>query len=314
MILLNLNMVNNDSPGENMNRTKNTSDHHDKLSRFLFDNHPVRGEVLNLSDTYQRILDNHNYPLAVQKLLGELLVATSLLTATLKFEGDITVQLQGDGPLNLAVINGNNHQQMRGVARVNGEIADNASLQEMIGNGYIIITITPKNGERYQGIVALEADTVAGCIENYFKQSEQLATQLLIKTGVYQHKPVAAGLLLQVLPAHEGSEESFEYLTILAQTIKAEELFSLPAEEILYRLYHQEDVRLFDAQSVEFKCTCSRQRCEDTLSTLPEDEVDTILAEEDNIDMHCDYCGNHYIFDKIDIENMRKHKLQDTFH
>jgi len=142
-----------------MNQTINTHNHshNDKLSRFLFDNHEVRGEVVNLSETYQKILDNHNYPLAVQKLLGELLVATSLLTATLKFEGDITVQLQGDGPLSLAVINGNNHQHMRGVARVNRDIADNASLKEMMGNGYIVITITPKSGERYQGIVALES-------------------------------------------------------------------------------------------------------------------------------------------------------------
>jgi len=299
-----------------MNQTINTHNHshNDKLSRFLFDNHEVRGEVVNLSETYQKILDNHNYPLAVQKLLGELLVATSLLTATLKFEGDITVQLQGDGPLSLAVINGNNHQHMRGVARVNRDIADSASLKEMMGNGYIVITITPKSGERYQGIVALEADSVAGCIENYFKQSEQLATRLLIKVGVYQHKPVAAGLLLQVLPAHEGNEESFELLTALAETIKEEELFGLPVEEILYRLYHQEDVRLFDGQSVEFKCTCSRLRCEETLNTLPADEIETILVEEGNIDMHCDYCGNHYIFDKIDIENLRKHKPQETLH
>ncbi|WP_392561600.1 Hsp33 family molecular chaperone HslO [Orbus sturtevantii] len=295
-----------------MNQTIKT--HNDKLSRFLFDNHEVRGEIVNLSDTYQKILENHNYPLAVQNLLGELLVATSLLTATLKFEGDITVQLQGDGPLSLAVINGNNHQQMRGVARIKGDIPNNASLKDMMGNGYIVITISPKSGERYQGIVALEADSVAGCIENYFKQSEQLATQLIIKVGVYQHKPIAAGLLLQVLPAHERGTESFELLTTLAETIKPEELFSLPAEEILYRLYHQEDVRLFDGQIVEFKCSCSRLRCEDTLSTLPADEIDSIIAEEGHIDMHCDYCGNHYIFDKIDIENLRKNKPQEMLH
>lgn len=288
--------------------------HHDKLSRFLFDNHAVRGELVNLSETYSEILANHDYPLAVQNLLGELLVATCLLTATLKFEGDITVQLQGNGPLNLAVINGNNHQQMRGVARVNGEINDNATLKEMIGEGYIVITITPKKGERYQGIVALDADTVTGCIENYFMQSEQLPTRLFIETGVYQNTPMAAGILLQVLPASDGSEASFEYLTTLAQTAKAEELFSLPPDEILYRLYHQDDVRLFDGQCVEFKCSCSKARCEDTLLTLPPNEVDTILAEDGNIDMHCDYCGSHYIFDKIDIENLRKHQHKENMH
>lgn len=297
-----------------MNQINNRSTHNDKLSRFLFDNHAIRGELVNLNETYQHILANHNYPLAVQNLLGELLVATSLLTATLKFDGDITVQLQGDGPLNLAVINGNNHQQMRGVARVNAEIADNATLKEMIGNGYIVITITPKKGERYQGIVGLEADTLAGCIENYFKQSEQLPTRLFIKTGVYQNTPIAAGMLLQVLPASEGTAESFELLTTLAETIKAEELFALPADEILYRLYHQEEVRLFDGQHVEFKCTCSRGRCADTLIALPIDEVDTILAEDGNIDIHCDYCGSHYIFDKIDVENLRQNQVQERLH
>ncbi|GAA5115031.1 Hsp33 family molecular chaperone HslO [Orbus sasakiae] len=297
----------------NQTTTEQTT-HHDKLSRFLFDNHAIRGELVNLNQTYQHILANHNYPLPVQHLLGELLVATSLLTATLKFEGDITVQLQGDGPLNLAVINGNNHQQMRGVARVNSEIKDDATLKEMLGNGYIVITITPKKGERYQGIVGIEADTLTGCIENYFKQSEQLPTKLVIKTGVYQNMPMAAGILLQVLPASEDTQTSFEHLTTLAETIKPDEIFALPADEVLYRLYHQEDVRLFDGQCVEFKCTCSRQRCEDTLVTLPENEVDTILSEDGNIDMHCDYCGNHYIFDKIDIENLRKHQLKDTLH
>lgn len=296
------------SLGVSMTQTNHLKIKHDKLSRFIFDNHAVRGELVNLNDTYQRILNNQNYPLAVQKLLGELLVATCLLTATLKFEGDITVQLQGDGPLNLLVINGDNQQQMRGIARVNEMIKDDATLKEMIGNGYILITITPKHGERYQGIVALEADTLSGCIENYFKQSEQLLTRLFIETNVSQNQTIAAGLLLQVLPSSEETDESFEHLATLAETLKAEELFNLPAEEILYRLYHQEDVRLFTDQDVIFKCRCSRTRCEDTLITLPTAEIDTILQEDGNIDMHCDYCGTHYIFDKVDIENLRHHQ------
>lgn len=298
------------SLGVSMTQTNHLKIKHDKLSRFIFDNHAVRGELVNLNDTYQRILNNQNYPLAVQKLLGELLVATCLLSATLKFEGDITVQLQGDGPLNLLVINGDNQQQMRGIARVNEMIKDDATLKEMIGNGYIVITITPKHGERYQGIVALEADTLSGCIENYFKQSEQLLTRLFIETNVSQNQTIAAGLLLQVLPSSEETDESFEHLTTLAETLKAEELFNLPAEEILYRLYHQEDVRLFTDQDVIFKCRCSRTRCEDTLITLPTAEIDTILQEDGNIDMHCDYCGTHYIFDKVDIENLRHHQQQ----
>lgn len=278
----------------------------DTLNRFLFDNHPIRGEITRLEQTYQAILDNHTYPIAVQKLLGELLVVTSLLTATLKFEGDIAVQLQGDGALSLAVVNGNDQQQLRGVARVSGEIADNATLKEMVGNGYVVITITPKNGERYQGIVGLEKDTLIGCIENYFMQSEQLPTRLFVKIGVHDNKPIAAGILLQVLPANENTVESFEHVSTLTETITSDELFQLSADEILYRLYNQEEVRLFETHDITFKCGCSRQRCEDSLMTLPANEIDEILKEnEGKIDIHCDYCGKHYLFDAIDIAEIR---------
>ncbi|WP_392566246.1 Hsp33 family molecular chaperone HslO [Utexia brackfieldae] len=287
---------------------------HDKLSRFLFEEVSVRGELVSLNKTYQAILDNHDYPQPIKMLLGELLVATSLLTATLKFEGDITIQLQGDGPLNLAVINGNNHQQMRGVARVNGEIAENSSLKEMIGNGYIVITISPKQGERYQGIVGLESETLTGCIENYFMQSEQLPTKLFIHVGEQQGSMMAAGMLLQVLPAEDRQEDAFEHLITLTETVKSEELFTLSAEEVLYRLYHQEHVRLFDDQPVEFKCSCSRERCEASLMTLPAAEIDQILAEDGNIDMHCDYCNNHYIFDQMDIAELRQTSHSETVH
>ncbi|MFQ0995313.1 Hsp33 family molecular chaperone HslO [Gilliamella sp. BG2] len=278
----------------------------DTLNRFLFDNHPIRGEITRLEQTYQAILDNHTYPIAVQKLLGELLVVTSLLTATLKFEGDIAVQLQGDGALSLAVVNGNDQQQLRGVARVSGEIADNATLKEMVGNGYVVITITPKNGERYQGIVGLEKDTLIGCIENYFMQSEQLPTRLFVKIGVHDNKPIAAGILLQVLPANENTVESFEHVSTLTETITSDELFQLSADEILYRLYNQEEVRLFETHDITFKCGCSRQRCEDSLMTLPANEIDEILKEnEGKIDIHCDYCGKHYLFYAIDIAEIR---------
>ena len=278
----------------------------DTLNRFLFDNHPIRGEITRLEQTYQAILDNHTYPIAVQKLLGELLVVTSLLTATLKFEGDIAVQLQGDGALSLAVVNGNDQQQLRGVARISGEIADNATLKEMVGNGYVVITITPKNGERYQGIVGLEKDTLIGCIENYFIQSEQLPTRLFVKTGVHDNKPIAAGILLQVLPANENTVESFEHVSTLTETITSDELFQLSTDEILYRLYNQEEVRLFETHDITFKCGCSRQRCEDSLMTLPANEIDEILKEnEGKIDIHCDYCGKHYLFDAIDIAEIR---------
>jgi molecular chaperone Hsp33 len=296
-------MAKSDSSGEIMNTT--LSNQHDNLTRFLFEEDAVRGELVTLEQTYQAILGSHDYPPAVQHLLGELLVTTSLLTATLKFEGNITVQLQGDGPLSLAVINGNNRQQMRGVARVNGDIKPDSTLKEMLGNGYIVITISPDKGERYQGIVGLEGDTLAACIENYFQQSEQLPTKLFIHVGEYQQQKMAAGILLQVLPTAENRQDSFEHLATLTETIKADELFSLSTEDVLYRLYHQEEVRVFEEQAVVFHCGCSRERCEGSLLTLPAEEIDSILEEDGNIDMHCDYCGNHYIFDRVDIAQLR---------
>ncbi|CNJ25095.1 Hsp33 family molecular chaperone HslO [Yersinia mollaretii] len=279
---------------------------HDQLHRYLFANHAVRGELVSVNETYQQVLANHDYPSAVQKLLGEMLVATSLLTATLKFDGDITVQLQStDGPLTLAVINGNNQQEMRGVARFKGEISDESTLKEMVGNGFLVITITPAKGERYQGVVALEGETIAACLESYFMQSEQLPTRLFIRTGEVSGKAAAGGMLLQVLPAQERNEDEFDHLAQLTATIKAEELFTLPANEVLYRLYHQEEVTLYEPQNVSFRCTCSRERCADALVTLSEEDISEMLEQDGNIDMHCEYCGNHYLFDAVDIASIK---------
>ncbi len=279
---------------------------HDQLHRYLFENYAVRGELVTVSETWKQILENHDYPMPVKTLLGELLVATSLLTATLKFAGDITVQLQGDGPMTLAVINGNNRQQMRGVARVQGDVPADARLKTLAGNGYLGITITPEEGERYQGVVGLEGDTLAACLEDYFMRSEQLPTRLFIRTGEAQGQPAAGGMLLQVLPAQDAQTDDFNHLATLTETIKADELFTLPANDVLWRLYNEEEVTVYDPQAVEFKCTCSRERCADALRTLPDEEVAQILEEDGEVDMHCDYCGTHYVFDAMDIAGIRK--------
>lgn len=278
---------------------------HDQLHRYLFENVAVRGELVTVSETLEQVLANHTYPQPVKNVLAELLVATSLLTATLKFAGDITVQLQGDGPMSLAVINGNNNQQLRGVARVQGDIPENADLKTLVGNGYLVITIAPEEGERYQGVVGLEGDTLAACLEDYFLRSEQLPTRLIIRTGEHEGKMAAGGILLQVMPAQNAQAADFEHLATLTDTIKAEELFGLPANDVLWRLYHEEEVTVYDPQTVEFKCTCSRERCADALRTLPDEEVDSILADDGEIDMNCDYCGSHYMFNAMDIAEIR---------
>ncbi|MFB2735766.1 Hsp33 family molecular chaperone HslO [Shewanella mangrovisoli] len=269
----------------------------DILNRYLFDNADVRGELVQLQDSYQQVIGSHTYPPVLQILLGELLAATSLLTATLKFSGDISVQLQGNGPVSLAVINGNNQQQLRGIARWEGDLADDASLADLFSQGYMVITLTPDEGERYQGVVALDKPTLAACVEDYFNQSEQLPTALWLFADGKQ----AAGMFLQVLPSREDHNADFEHLCQLTATIKAEELFTLDAQDVLHRLYHQEEVRLFDPIEVSFKCTCSRERSAAAIKTIDQAEVEAILAEDGKVEMGCEYCNAKYVFDGIDI-------------
>ncbi|EFP96898.1 Hsp33 family molecular chaperone HslO [Vibrio caribbeanicus] len=273
------------------------------LNRYLFEDLSVRGELVQLDSAYQSIIANKNYPVPLQGLLGELLVATTLLTATLKFEGSITLQLQGDGPVSLAVINGDHEQKVRGVARFDGSIDGEASIHDMLGKGHLVITIDPKQGERYQGIVALDGNNLSEIIEGYFANSEQLRTRLWLRAGQDSSGDTkAAGMLLQILPDADDSEEHFDHLEKLTDTIKTDELFGLEVNELLYRLYNQEKVRIFDPQPVTFFCGCSRQRSAAAIRTIDRDEVNSIVAEEGSISLHCDYCGTNYTFDKNEVD------------
>ncbi|BFN32789.1 Hsp33 family molecular chaperone HslO [Vibrio harveyi] len=282
------------------------------LNRYLFEDLSVRGELVQLDEAYQRIISSKEYPAALQKLLGELLVSTTLLTATLKFEGSITIQLQGDGPVSLAVINGDHDQKIRGVARWEGDIAEDASLHDMMGKGYLVITIEPKKGERYQGVVGLEGETLADVIEGYFANSEQLKTRLWIRTGEHEGKKHAAGMMIQVMPDGTGTPEDFEHLEQLTATVKNEELFTLPANELLYRLYNQDSVRLYEPQPVEFHCGCSRERSGAAIITVDKTKIYDILAEEGSISLHCDYCGTSYTFDESEITELYTQATSDN--
>ncbi|WP_330961652.1 Hsp33 family molecular chaperone HslO [Photobacterium sp. 53610] len=276
----------------------------DNLYRYLFDDVSVRGELVQLNDTYQHIINSKDYPAPLQTLLGELLVATSLLTATLKFEGSVTVQLQGDGPVKLAVINGDHNQQMRGVARWDGNIPANGNIHDLMGKGHMVITITPDQGERYQGVVGLEGDNLAACLESYFANSEQLATRIWLRTGELEGQKKAAGMLLQILPDGKGDAGDFEHLEQLTETVKNDELFGLAAEDVLFRLYHQEKVKLFEPQPVAFHCGCSRERSAGAIKLLDRAEIERILQEEGKLSLHCDYCGTSYDFDSIDVASL----------
>ncbi|WP_298775190.1 Hsp33 family molecular chaperone HslO [uncultured Shewanella sp.] len=270
----------------------------DTLHRYLFENVDVRGQIVQLEESYQAILAAHPYPVAIQNLLGQLMSATSLLTSTLKFEGDISVQLQGNGPVSLAVINGDDKQQLRGVARFSDTLPDSDNLQQLFGQGHMVITLTPKEGERYQGVVALDKPSLSQCLEAYFSQSEQLPT----KVWLFANGQHTAGMLLQVLPSETEQNDAFEHLSMITDTIKAEELFSLDTQTVLHRLYHEEDIRLFEPMKVSFNCRCSKERSAQAIRSIAKSEIDDIIKEQGKIEMGCEYCNTQYTFDSIDIE------------
>lgn len=274
----------------------------DALVRFLFQHKHVRGELSYIDSSLQQMLKNHEYPLPVKQLLAELVVATSLLTATLKFEGEIAMQLQGDGPVKFAAVNGNHLQQFRGVVRLQAEL-QGENFKELVGNGYLVVTITPKQGERYQGIIPLTGESLTSTLEAYFAQSEQLPTRLYIFTDIAANNR-AAGLLLQVLPVEqEKAREDLNELVMLSDTLTEQELLQLPAEEVLYRLFHQEQVEVFPSQQISFVCGCSKQKCESALISLGR----TTIAEQialGSLDMSCEYCNTSYHFSAEDLHQL----------
>lgn len=272
----------------------------DQLNRYLFDNVHVRGELAQVSNTYREIINNHDYPTAVNTLLGQMLAATSMLTALLKFEGDIAVQIQGEGPIPAMVVNGNDQQELRAVANVTGEITTD-KLTDLFKKGYMVITITPKQGERYQGIVAVDKDTIAEVLESYFAQSEQLKTNFWL----FANEENAAGMMLQALPEEsQADDDGYDNLHQLSATIKDEELFELEPQVILTRLYHQEEVRIFDPQDVSFNCTCSVERSGSAIISIGREEAEAIITEQGSIQMHCDYCNTKYEFDSEDVAQL----------
>ncbi|MDX2368688.1 MAG: Hsp33 family molecular chaperone HslO [Colwellia sp.] len=294
----------------NTNKTKTTNATTDVLNRYLFNDMHVRGELVQLSKSYQSIIKNHNYPVGVRLLLGELMTATCLLSATLKFEGEITVQLQGDGPIGYMSVNGDNNQTMRGIAKLKPEQEHTKanSLHELIGKGTMVITIRPAKGEAYQGVVALEEATLAECLAHYFEVSEQIPTKIWLFSD--DDKQQVAGSLVQLLPDGDGSSENltkqesdFEHIAQLTNTIKADEIFSLEAQALLFRLYHQEKVSLFDPQAVSYQCGCSRVKCLGAISQIEPTEIESILAEQSKISMTCDYCLTTYDFFYEDLKS-----------
>ena len=276
----------------------------DFKQRFLFPETDIRGELVRLDESLEAILGTHDYPLAVQGLVGEAVAAVALLAGTLKFSGRLSLQAQGRGPVSLLLAECTHDGQLRALARHDGELDTAANIGALIGDGTMVITITPDQGRQYQGIVPLEGDTLAQCLEGYFQQSEQLPTRLWLASGNGR----AAGLMLQRLPdqvaSRDANRNQWEHLEALAGTLKMEELLDLPAETVLRRLFHETPPRLPEAQPLRFGCTCSRERTENALLSLGADELKTLLDEDGETTLTCDFCLSQQHFDAVDLAEL----------
>lgn len=271
----------------------------DVIQRFIFEEVAIRGEWVRLTESYRQVLEQHQYPPEVKRLVGQMLVISALLTATLKFKGNLSVQFQGKGGLKLLLAQCNDQFHVRGLAQWE-ESFDVTQLESQFQQGLMVITIDPDvAGSRYQGMVEWEGHSLAESIEGYFRRSEQLPTRLWLAVN----DEVASGLLLQTLPALEQqseqkTEHGWEHAVILADTITQEELLSLDAKTILHRLFSEDTIRLFEPVDVLFQCKCSVSRCENALRIAGEAEIREELKEKQVVDVTCEFCSKTYTFDR----------------
>ncbi len=303
------------------------------LTKFLFEGLPVRGMLVRLTGAWQEVLRRRQtvgeHPPEVRVLLGEMAAAGVLMQANIKFNGALVLQVHGDGPVKLAVVEVQPSLSFRATATVLGEVPRGAQLQALLnvhGQGRCAITLDPKDkfpGQQpYQGVVPLHGDQheplqqVQQVLEHYMLQSEQLDTRLVLAAN----DEVAAGLLIQRLPVQGagnlegaarrrneddiGINEAFNRITMLAATLTREELLTLQSEQILHRLFWQETVRVFEPDTPRFACTCSRDRVRNMLRGLGREESDSLIAERGEVEVGCEFCGLQYRFDAVDVGEM----------
>jgi len=270
----------------------------DSLHRFIIERTNVRGEWVHLDSTWQALLERGDYPEPVRRLLGEALAAVALLSTTIKFDGSLIMQVTGNGPVSMLVVQADGNRHLRGLAHWEGEVPE-SDLGTQFGHARMVITIDPGAGkERYQGIVELEGNSLADALREYFTRSEQLPTRLWLCADEEQ----AAGILLQALPGEEPDPDAWDRAIALAETVTDQELLKLPASELIHRLYHEEDVRLFEREPVSFRCSCSAERVENMIRNLGAEEAQSIIAEEGAINVTCEFCNAKYYYDSVDVE------------
>jgi molecular chaperone Hsp33 len=273
----------------------------DTLRRFIFEHAPIRGEIVRLGATWRAVTERCDYPLPIRNLLGEMMAACALLSATLKYQGRLVMQMQGGGPIQLLVVECTDALTLRAMAKWSS-VPHSGALSEMLGSGKFVVTIEPAEGRQsYQGIVELEGNSIASALESYMLRSEQLETRLWLAADAH----CASGLLLQLLPQPTKDDADIWPRAVhLASTIMPSELLELPARLIIRRLYHEEDIRLFNGLPCSFRCSCSRERVAAMLRILGHDEVQSILQGRRVIEVDCEFCNRHYVFDPVDAEQL----------
>jgi len=294
----------------------------DVIHRFSFADAPIRGQWVRLSQTLEQAYQRQRYPQPAQRLLAEMLAAVSLMADSIKFQGRVALQARGQGPVGTAMAECRNQDLLRGIVRWNDAAADRQApldagalgtepaLSALLGEGQMAITLTPDSdlAQAYQGVVALNDDSLARNLEGYFANSEQLPTRLFMAFS----GDSVTGLLLQRLPVADLATELtldlhqdiWREIELLAETVTDRELAALPMETLLHRLFHEHTVTVHGGRALEFSCTCSRARAEQMLAALPREEILELLETQGMVDVTCEICGARYEYDEVDAHQV----------
>jgi molecular chaperone Hsp33 len=286
------------------------------MHRFVFEHYPIRGHLVHLDAAWRALIEHREYPEGIRDLLGEAVAASLLLAATIKFDGVLSLQLQGDGSVHLLLVQCTSGLGVRGLARYQDDaerVAASAAeprVADLIGAGNLTVTLeTDEGAQRYQGIVPITGERLAESLQGYFENSEQLPTRLWL----YADAQGASGMLLQRLPGKGGSaspvgdaevDDAWRRVQLIGDTLTREELRTLTDLEILRRLFNEDDLRLFEPSPVYFRCRCSRERVAGMLQGLGEVETRAVLAERGEVEVRCDFCNRAYVFDAVDVERL----------
>ncbi len=273
----------------------------DSINRFVIENSDVRGLLVHLDNTWLSARTRMDYPAVVETVLGEAFAATVLMSASIKYEGKLTLQVRGTGPVNLLVVQVTRDGTARGLAKWES-VPDDVSLDAVFGaDARMVISVeADAMGHPHQGIVELSGNTLSDALKNYFLNSEQLLSEFYLEVS----DKTVAGMLLQRLPGEQQDSDDWERATQLARTVSRDELLDLDASTLLYRLFNQGGVRLFDGTAVAFECSCSRERTTGVIQGLGQTEAEQILSEQGSISITCEFCAEEYRYDAVDIAGL----------